>query len=172
MNIPKRTLNSFIVIWDTDINLIPIPVIERQVLAFYDNWLLLPPPPKMERDCFHPCLFVCFSVCWLLAKSKIFQVYWSVDFVILSVCLFVYVSFCLSPTGHNSKPIIIKLYQVVEVVSSEKPIDFEVKGHLEVKFLKSSIFIWKIVNFHPIDLKITQQLHRASLNLESNHFWE
>ena len=41
-----------------------------------------------------------------------------------SVCLFV----CLSPTGHNSKPIVMKLYQVVEVVSTEKPIDFEVKG--------------------------------------------
>ena len=48
---------------------------------------------------------------------------------------------CQSPTGHNSKPIIMKLYQVVEVVSNEKPIDFEVKGHLEIKFLKSSFFI-------------------------------
>ena len=51
---------------------------------------------------------------------------------ILLFCL----SVCLSPTGHNSKPIVMKLYQVVEVVSTEKPIYFEVKGHLEVKFLK------------------------------------
>ena len=36
----------------------------------------------------------------------------------------------------------MKLYQV----STEKPIDFEVKGHLEVKFLKSSFYLqltWK-----------------------------
>ena len=63
----------------------------------------------------------------------------------------VFLLFCrsvfISPTGHNSKPIIMKLYQIVEVVSTEKSIDFEVKGHLEVKFLKSSFFIqltWKL----------------------------
>ena len=38
-------------------------------------------------------------------------------------------SVCQSPTGHNnSKLIIMKLYQGVEVVSTEKPIDFEVKS--------------------------------------------
>ena len=31
-----------------------------------------------------------------------------------------------------------------EVVSTEKPVDFEVKGHLEVKFLKSSSYWLKI----------------------------
>ena len=41
-------------------------------------------------DVFTP---VSLFVCLLLAKSKIFQVYWSVDFVILSVCL--------SSTGHT-----------------------------------------------------------------------
>ena len=55
--------------------------------------------------------------------------------------VFLCLSVCLSPTGHNLKPIVMKLYQVVEVVSTEKPIDFEVKGHLEVDFLKSSFFI-------------------------------
>ena len=54
---------------------------------------------------------------------------------------FVCLSVCQSLTGHNSKPIIMKLYQVVEVVTTEKPIDFEVKGHFEVKFLKSSFFL-------------------------------
>ena len=42
----------------------------------------------------------------------------------VSACL----SVSLSPTCHNSKPIVRKLYQVVEVVSTEKPFDFEVKG--------------------------------------------
>ena len=78
----------------------------------------------------------------LLAKSKFFKLYCSVDFFILSVCL--------SSTGHNSKPIIMKLHQVVEVVSTENPIDFEVKGHLEVKFLKSSFFIQLTWNLNKI----------------------
>ena len=63
------------------------------------------------------------SICLLLAKLKIFQVYWSVDFVILSVCL----SVCLSPTGHNFKPIFTKLQHMVEFVIRKKPIVFEVK---------------------------------------------
>ena len=118
----------------------------------------------------------------------------------------VFFLFCLSllSVAHNSKLIVMKLYQDVEVVSTEKPIDFEVeflkssffirltwnlnkicilrhwigkptifevKGQLKVKLLKSSIFIWKIVNFHPIDLEIKQQLHSASLNLETKCFW-
>ena len=76
-------------------------------------------------------MFSPLLVCLLLAKSKIFQVYWSVDFA------------CLSPTDHNSKPMVMKLWQVVEVISTEKPIDLrsKVKGHLEVEFLKSSFFI-------------------------------
>ena len=59
---------------------------------------------------------------------------------LLFCCLFV----CNSPTGHNIKPIFTKLHQAVEVVSAEKPIDFEVKGPrltTRVVFLKSSIFI-------------------------------
>ena len=127
------------------------------------------------------------------------------------VCLSVY----QSPTGHNFKPIVLKLYEVVEVVSTEKPIGFAVKGHLEVKFLKSSFFIrliwklnrtcrvhhwigkptiffiffrskgqlkvkllkssifnWKIINLHPINLKVEQDLHSASLNWETNYFWD
>ena len=98
----------------------------------------------------------------ILVKSNIFQVYWFVDFVILSVCL----SVCLSPTGHKSKPLVMKLYQIVEVVSTEKPNDFEVKGQ------RSS---WgqfsKFVIFHPTDLKL-QDLHIASINWETNYFWD
>ena len=57
----------------------------------------------------------------------------------LSVCLFV----CQSPTGHNFKPIFTKLYQVREVVSTEKPLDFELKGK------RSSLGkISKILYFH------------------------
>ena len=107
---------------------------------------------RWRRLCFHPSL----SVCLLFAKSKIFQVYSLVNFVILSVCL--------SPTGHNSKPIIIKLYQVVEIVSTEKPILFWGQR-------SSWGQICKIVIFHPIDLKFEQDLHIASLNLETNYFW-
>ena len=79
---------------------------------------------------------------------------------------FVRLSVCLKlerPTGHTSKPIIMKLYQVVEVVSTEKHIDFEVKGHLEVKFLKLSFFIWLTLNLNKICI--------FSLNLETNYFW-
>ena len=82
----------------------------------------LPLAPKVKE-----VMFSHLFVCLLLAKSKIFQVYWFVDFVILSVCLYVCLFVCLSPAGHNSEPIVVKLYQVVEVVSTEKPIDFEVK---------------------------------------------
>ena len=99
----------------------------------------------------------------LLVKSNIFQVYWLVNFVILSVCL----SVCLSPTGHNSKPLVMKLYQIVEVVSTEKPNDFEVKGQ------RSS---WgqfsKFIIFHPTDLKLQQDLHIAPMNWETNYFWD
>ena len=128
---------------------------------------------------------------------------------ILWFCL----SVCQSPTGHNLKPIFTKLHQVIEVASTEKPIDFEVKvqrsswgpiskiiifhpidlkfeqhfctvchwtnyfwdqnvkGQLKVKVLKSSIFNWKIVNLHPINLRVEKDLHSLSLNLESNYFW-
>ena len=78
---------------------------------------------------------------------------------ILLFCL----SLCLSPTGHNSKPIIMKLHQVVEVVSTEKPIDWGQRS----SWGRSS----KIVIFHPIDLKFEQDLHIASLNWESSYFW-
>ena len=101
-------------------------------------------------------MFLPVSVCLLLAKSKIFQVYWSVDFVNLSI------NVCQSPTGQNSNPIVMKLCHVEEVVSTEKPIDFEVKGHPEVRFLKSF--------FHPFDLKVERDLHIASLNRETNYF--
>ena len=53
----------------------------------------------------------------------------------------------------------MKRYQVVDVLSSvsnEKPIDFEVKGHLG--------HISEIVIFHPIDLKFEKYLHIVSLN--------
>ena len=48
---------------------------------------------------------------------------------------------------------------------------FEVKGQLKVKLIKSSNFIWKIINFHLINLVMRQQLQSASLNLETNYFW-
>ena len=77
-------------------------------------------------------LFVCvLRPCKIKEWTKIEDfssaVYLSVDFVILSVCL----SICLykSPPGHNFKPIIKKLYHAVEVVTTEKPIYFEVKGY-------------------------------------------
>ena len=85
-------------------------------------------------------MFSPLSVCLLLAKSKIFQVYWSVDVVLPSICLLA------NRLLDNSKPIVMTIYQVVEVASTEKPIDVEVKGHLEIRFLK--------VIFHPIDLKV------------------
>ena len=94
------------------------------------GWMLFSPP-------------VCLSV-YSLQNRRFFK------YIGQSILLF-----CLSPPGHNSKPI-VKLYQVVEVVSTEKTIDFEVKGQIA-----------KIVIFHPIDLKIKPQLHRASLKWET-----
>ena len=82
-------------------------------------------------------MFSPMSVYLLLAKSKLFQVYWSVDFVVLSVCLFV----CLSPTGHNFKQIFTKLHHMLEFVKRKKPIVFEVKRSTKAKFLKLIIFI-------------------------------
>ena len=74
-----------------------------------------------------------FNLAEVCALSSAVPLYSVLPSVTLSDFSFV----CQSPTSHNSKPIIMKLYQVVEVVSTEKPFDFEVKGHLEVKFLKS-----------------------------------
>ena len=58
-------------------------------------------------------LFVCLSVCLLLAKNEDFS-----SVLVSRFCYSVYLS-----TGHNSKPIVMKLYQVEEVVSTEKPIE-------------------------------------------------
>ena len=55
----------------------------------------------------------------------------------------------------------MELYQVEEVVSTGKPLDFEVKGQIS-----------KIVIFHPIDLKFEQDLFRPSLNWGTNYFWD
>ena len=96
------------------------------------------------------CLFVCCKI---------------EDFSSILIRRFFFLSVCLSPTGHNSKPIVMKRYQVVEVVSTEKPIDFEVKGQRS-----SSGQISKII-FHPIDLKFEQDLHLASLSWETNYIW-
>ena len=57
---------------------------------------------------------------FLLQNPRFFKYIWSVYFVILSFV-------CQSPTGHNSKPIVMKLYEVVEVISTENSVDFEVK---------------------------------------------
>ena len=59
----------------------------------------------------------------------------------------------------------MKLHQVVEVVLTEKHIDFEVKGQRS-----SWGQISEIVIFHPIELKFEQDLHIASLNWETNYF--
>ena len=109
------------------------------------------------------CTLFCFAKCHSMS-----------DFhysVCLSVCLFV----CLSPTGHNSKPIVMKLYQDVEVVSTEKPLDFEVKGQLEVKFRKSSIFIrltWKVnsncIVHYWIGKPTIFEIKRSRVNSRSN----
>ena len=57
-------------------------------------------------------------------------------------------SVCLSPAGHNFKPSVMKLYQVVEVVSTEKPIDFEVKGQISrshwLEQSSSMIDVWEL----------------------------
>jgi len=139
----------------------------------------------------------CLSVCLLLAKSKIFQVYWSIDFVILSVCLFA----CLFianrsqfqtdhhetlPSwrdslnweahwfwGQRSKVILSTNFENRNFSSDWLEIwtrfaycatrlrnqlffSQKVKGQLKVKLLKSSISIWKIINFHLINLTLDE----------------
>ena len=98
---------------------------KQQSINHPDNseiWFFICENRRIFKNIGWLCALLCLSVCLLLfAKLKIFQVYWSVDFVILSVC-------CQSPTGHNSKLINMKHYDVVEVVLTEKRIDFEVKG--------------------------------------------
>ena len=93
-------------------------------------------------------------VCSFLAKSKIFLFSWSVNFVVLSVCLL--------PTGHNFKPIFTKLHHLVEFVIRKKPVVFEVK--------RSTWPNSKIVNFHPIHLMFEEDLHYRSLNSTTNYF--
>ena len=56
-------------------------------------------------------------------NQRFFQIYWSVDFLILFVCP----SVCFSPTCHNFKLIFMKLHHMVEFVISKKPIVSEVK---------------------------------------------
>ena len=73
---------------------------------------LMYPWQPLERGVDFASIVFCMTS--LLGEKKIFAKY--VDQ--LFVCLFV----CQSPTGHNSKPIVMKLYQVVEVVSTEKAI--------------------------------------------------
>ena len=115
-------------------------------------------------------MFSPISVWLLLAKSKIFQVYWSIDFVILSVCLFVCLSF--SPTGHNFKQIFTKLHHMVEFVIRKNLIVFEVKrakGQHRPKVNNFGEFS-KILDFHPIDLKFEENLYFRSLNSTTNYF--
>ena len=108
-------------------------------------------------------LFCLFVTCKIEDFSSI---------LISRFCYSLSVFVCQSPTGHKFKPTFMKLHQVVEVVSTEKPIDFEVKGQIS-----------KIVIFHPIDWKFEQDLHillhliwkptilevkRSKVNLRSN----
>ena len=108
-----------------------------------------------------------YSVCWF---CKLF-VYWSNWFVILAVCLCV----CQLHTVHNFKLIVIKLFQVGEVVSTETPLDFEVKGHLEVKFQISSFFIrltWNLKKIctlhHRIGKPTLVEVKRSKVKSRSN----
>ena len=65
-------------------------------------------------------------------------VYWSINF-----CYFV----CLSPVGHNSKPIFMKLYHMVVCYKLEaycfwgQKVNVGQRSTTKVVFLKSSIFI-------------------------------
>ena len=81
-------------------------------------------------------------VCFYISKIEAFS-----SILVRRFCY----SVCLSPTGHNSKLIVMKLSQVVEVVSTE------------VYWFWGQKSTWgqisKIVIFHPIDLKFEQDLY-------------
>ena len=84
------------------------------------------------------------------------------------VCL----SVCLSPTGRIFKLIFMKLHHMVEFVRRKKPIVFEVKRSQGQHSPKVNNFgvIYKILNFHPIDLKFEEDLYLRSLNSTSQFF--
>ena len=72
-----------------------------------------------------------------------------------------------SPTGHDFKPIFMKLQQMPELVVRQTPIYFfEVKrskGHHRPK-VNNFFQISKILNFHLINFKFEDDLHIRSLN--------
>jgi len=116
------------------------------------------------------CVIVIWQVLFCLLILQVF-VYWSNWFVILAVCLCV----CQLHTVHNFKLIVIKLFQVGEVVSTETPLDFEVKGHLEVKFQISSFFIrltWNLKKIctlhHRIGKPTLVEVKRSKVKSRSN----
>ena len=116
-----------------------------KILNFY------PIDLKYEKDWYlviefnQPLIFEVKFILWILqisCSARRLLVTWKIeDFsgmlvsrFCYSVCLYV----CLSIACRSQfKTNLHKLYKVVQVVSTEKPIDFEVKGHLDVKFLKS-----------------------------------
>ena len=108
--------------------------------------------------------YVFTPICYLQNRKFLKYVGQSILVFCLSGCLSV-CCVCQSPTCHNFKSIFTKLQQDVEVVSTEKPIDLEVKGERS-----SWGQISKIIIFHPIDLKIKQHLHRTLLSWETNYF--
>ena len=106
------------------------------------------------------CLIVCY-----LRKSKIFQVYWLVACVILSVCLSVcFYVYRLQVTILNRSS---GNHHMVEFTVSKNATVFEVIGQHRPKVKVGRIS--KIVNFHRIDLKFKEELHSCSLN-STNYF--
>ena len=86
-----------------------------------------------------------------------------------SVCLFVCLSVCLSPTGHNFKPILKKLHHTVEFVMRKKPIVLRSKGQQRPK-VNNIGEVSKILKFHPIDLKFEEDLYFRSMKSTSQLF--
>ena len=125
---------------------------------FYLLFLLPSTTEDEGGDVFNPlCLFV---TCKIEDFSSLL-----VNRFCYSVCLFV----CLSPTGHNFKPIFTKLHHMVEFVIWKKQIVFEVKRSARPK-VNNFGGISKILNFHQNDLKFEKILYFSSLNSTSQLF--
>ena len=108
------------------------------------------------------CVFTLFCL-FVTCKIK--------DFSSILVRRFCY-SVCLSHTGHNFKPIFMKLHHMVEFVSpflQESLLFLRSKGQHRLKVNNLS-GISKILNFHPTDVKFEEDIYFRSLTSTTNYF--
>ena len=131
-----------------DLNTIPSPSVRGTRIALGKAYTAPPPgwivTSSTEGEggyIFTPlCLFVCLSL--LLAKSKIFQFYWSVDFVILSDCLTITYRSQFQMDLHESSSHGRVCHKEEACCFWSQKVNIGQRSTSQVRLLKSSIFIW------------------------------